>query len=341
MLSTRLGPKSRARRGRRLSAQSRKIDEGLSRIAAAGHGYPKENTGTLSPALSTRFARATPAPIRAKQFSATTSPQARRRKCERWRKVGIPTSRDIRALRPPSLPRGQRFETPSDAARVNADTVAKLSNLLPDIAAAIESCEGEGAPCSLPCCAVCARRYWGYHTSELLRIANMYEGPHEIATIYLETVDEGDLSDVNINRAHARLSKRLKRAGLSDAILLGGTEANWISQERCWILHIHALAIGVPHKVWARLRKNLEGDGIKIPLKVQPLRDGPRQLSYVQKFVSLHRPLGRGANGPGRPFPLPPTRRSELAAWWAKHRFEDFGFLFGARRRGGRIVPDA
>jgi transposase len=37
---------------------------------------------------------------------------------------------------------------------------------------------------------------------------------------------------------------------------------------------------------------------------------------------------------------LPPDRLVELAAWWSRHRFEDFLFAYGARRRGGRLVVD-
>jgi hypothetical protein len=37
---------------------------------------------------------------------------------------------------------------------------------------------------------------------------------------------------------------------------------------------------------------------------------------------------------------LPPDRLVELAEWWSRHRFEDFLFAYGARRRGGRLVVD-
>ncbi len=132
-----------------------------------------------------------PAAPRTGASSNGAAKRDRNRGHEPWRKVGIPTSRDVRALRPPSLPRGQRFETPRDVAKVNTDTITKLSILLPDVAAAMECCEGETSPCSLPCCAICARRFRGYHTSELLRIADMFEGPHEVATIYLDADRRG------------------------------------------------------------------------------------------------------------------------------------------------------
>jgi integrase len=69
------------------------------------------------------------------------------------------------------------------------------------------------------------------------------------------------------------------------------------------------------------------------PVKWDPLCDLDEQLSYLIKFVTYHQP-GR------RRVPLPPDRLVELAAWWSQHRFEDYLFAYGARRRGGRLVVD-
>jgi hypothetical protein len=38
---------------------------------------------------------------------------------------------------------------------------------------------------------------------------------------------------------------------------------------------------------------------------------------------------------------LSTERLIEWAAWMAKYKFEDFAFLFGARRRAGRIVVES
>ena len=66
-----------------------------------------------------------------------------------WRRVNIPKSRDIRLLRPASLPSGERFETPTDAARIDDANIARLLNFRPDLAAEIERCD-EGKCASLP-----------------------------------------------------------------------------------------------------------------------------------------------------------------------------------------------
>ena len=93
------------------------------------------------------------------------------------------------------------------------------------------------------------------------------------------------------------------------------------------------LAIGVDPNAWQQLEAALEDSGTADPVMPKPLRNPDVQLSYCIKFVTYHQP-GR------RRFSLPPDRLVELAAWWSRHRFEDFLFAYGARRRGGCLVVD-
>jgi hypothetical protein len=232
------------------------------------------------------------------------------------------------------------LETLADAEALNLIRIDALSDCAPKIAAAIEGCEAS-APCNLPICAKCSCYYRRPLIRELVRIAKSYKGPHQIATIHLETIPAGSLATATIKRALDRLRKQFQRCGFVRSILVGGAEVGWDEKSRSWILHVHLLAIGVPEEAWTNLRAALRNSGTATPLKVQPLRDVERQVSYVSKFTTYHRPLGRDGGGRSPAVPLPPTRLAELAAWWARYRFEDFVFLYGARRRGGRIVPNA
>jgi hypothetical protein len=313
-------------------------------------------TGLIDPAPElpipathpTSVRRTSAASVNAKAKRKTKGPQGHRNGHERWRIIGIRRSRDIRQLRPASLPRGERFETFQDALKNNKELVARLSRRVEclDLAAKIERCDAKAAPCSLPCCAICARRYRGYFFAELLRIANAYQGPHQIATIYLRAFSAGNLRAADINSAHESFRAKLRRAKLKDVIpedviLVGGTEVAWLAKYGKWVLHLHLLAIGVSDAAWDRLRKALPDARPAAALKVQALEDFPEQLSYCQKFNSSHKPGRRGPNGRARAYPLPPERLVEWAEWMAKQRFEDFGFLFGARRHEGRIVIEA
>jgi hypothetical protein len=254
-----------------------------------------------------------------------------------WRRVPVPPARDVRRLLPPSMPRRQRFETLRDAETRNLARIEILANRGSAIAEALYDCDA-ASPCELPICAQCARPYRIYFTSEALAVAQAYVGPHEFATVFLDTVEAGSLPDASLKQAHTALRQRLNRSGFRGSVLVGGTEAAWIAADRRWILHMHLLAIGVRPDSWEQLRAKLGAYGHAIPLKVEALNDEARQLSYITKFTTYHRPLKRGPGGPSPAFPLPPARLEELATWWARHRFEDFAFLYGARRRGGRIA---
>jgi hypothetical protein len=212
----------------------------------------------------------------------------------------------------------------------------RLEVLLPHLPAfgrALLKCEGANHRCSLPICAVCARDYRPGPIAQLHALANAYQGPHEIATIYLDLFPPGFLADVDVRRAQEMFRKRLDRAGFKGAIVVGGIEVAWQENWQRWLLHAHVLAIGVDANAWRRLEAALEKSGTADPVRPVALRNPDKQLSYCIKFVTYHQP-GR------RRVPLPPDRLVELAAWWSGHRFEDFLFAYGARRRGGRLVVD-
>jgi len=273
------------------------------------------------------------------RFPKKSGPDSRRRPL--WLDVAIPPSRDIRLLRPPSLPKGERFETFADAANIDRKNIARLMAQRSDLAAEIEKYEIELTPGTSAISARASGRFRIYDIAERLRIEEEYEGPHEIATIYLDAFSAGQLHAAEIVRAHGALRSKLKRAGFPGSILTGGTEAAWIEKHGLWILHCHLLAIGVPEEAWDRLRKSLPNAGPAVALKVQALKDPAKQLSYCQKFNSSHKPGKRLPNGKATMYRLPTARLIEWGDWVVNYRFEDFGFHFGARRRGGHIVPDA
>jgi hypothetical protein len=243
--------------------------------------------------------------------------------------LGVPDKRS----RPPVL------ETQAQAEARNLKLIDNLINREPEIAVAVEACCCD-APCDLPICALCSRRFRFQFIRELVRIAKSYEGQGEIATIDMGTVVAGSLAAATLERLRDRLRKQLQRNGFAGSTLIGKIEAGWSNKRKTWIVHAHLLAIGVPDGAWAKLRAALRNSESAIPLKVQSLRDVERQVSYIIKFTTYHRPLDRDGGGRSRAVPLPLARLAELARWWAQYSFDDFPFLFGAHRRGGHIVPD-
>ena len=230
-----------------------------------------------------------------------------------------------------------QLETLAQAQARNLQRIDTLTDRSPEIAAALEACDPR-ALCCLVICAVCSRHYRRRLIRELLAIAKSRSGPHEFATIYLDSFPAGKLVGADIKRAHDRLRKRLHRYGFGGSLLLGGTEVNWDSAANLWTLHVHLLAIGVPPTAWKRLKKALRGVGPKYPVKIQLLRNPERQISYSIKFHTYFRPRSRSGGIRSGAVPLPPDRLAELAEWCTAYTFEDFAFLFGAKRRGGRIM---
>ena len=205
----------------------------------------------------------------------------------------------------------------------------------PTLARALIKCDGASHRCSLPICAVCARAYRQGPIAQLHALANAYAGPHEVATdlprpirAWLSaatqtsrapTTCSGNVWTAGGLQGRDRCGRRLRRLGRRT-----GSVGSCMSK---------CSASASTRTAWEQLEAALQDSGTAKPVEVVGLRDPDEQLSYCIKFVTYHQP-GR------RLVPLPPDRLVELAAWWSQHRFEDFLFAYGARRRGGRLVVD-
>jgi hypothetical protein len=103
-------------------------------------------------------------------------------------------------------------------------------------------------------------------------------------------------------------------------------------KEDRWTVHAHIAVVGAQPTSIGNLRNFYKGAEVKRPLVVQKLNDPVKQLSYLLKFHSYHRPT-KG----GQAYPLKPEDALELIQWQSQHCFEDFLFLKGLRRRGAHL----
>jgi hypothetical protein len=322
--------RARAKQDNSTSAQPKAAREAILIARTARVDSTRPSTAILAHDVSPKFDAVAHAGSRIR----------RPRTPELWRYVAVAPEHDIRLLRPPLLPRGKRFETADDVAEYDAIRVADLMNARPDLATEIERREEEIVIPATPISARDAKMFRVTDTAGRLRIAEAHEGKHKIATIYLGAFPPGQIDLFNMERAHWSLSKKLDRSGFKVARLTGGTEIAWIQKHSLWIPHCHLLAVGVPEQAWDRLRKLLPEAGPAASLKVQDLEDRAEQLSYCQKFNSTHMPGKRAPNDRAAAVPLPREQLVEWAEWMSKYRFEDFGFHYRCRRRGGWVVAD-
>ena len=83
---------------------------------------------------------------------------------------------------------------------------------------------------------------------------------------------------------------------------------------------MHLLAIGVTEADWDRLDEAWADSGTGDPIKADELRDLGKQLSYLIKFHTYHKPGQSSANRRARAYRLPPDRLAELATWSSQYQ---------------------
>jgi hypothetical protein len=117
-------------------------------------------------------------------------PKKNRRKAPFYRRRKPKPEHDIRLLRPPSLPLGERFETLQDARRYSLHSECKLdlsTHQQDQLSNHLYECRTLAQRCDQPYCSLCARRFRIWFIGELLRIiGNIGSAQVYILTILLE-----------------------------------------------------------------------------------------------------------------------------------------------------------
>lgn len=206
-----------------------------------------------------------------------------------------------------------------------------------DIAKFLADCRGRRYPCRHPICPICARRFRRWFAANVMVLAGNVSNPVTV-TLFCDTVPERQLHRVDIAKLHDRVRHRFRRAGLGDIVALGGTEVAYRADYKDWLVHLHLLVGDVERSALERLRAAWANSDIRAPIRISPLVEPPRQLGYLLKFSTFHRPGAQSSSRRARAYPLPQPRFEELARWYSDYELTDFVFMLGARRRGHRIL---
>jgi hypothetical protein len=255
-----------------------------------------------------------------------------------WRRKTPSKKHDITLLMPRSLPKGKRFETPKDVHEESERSEALLGTA--EEVEILASCR-IGPACNNTFCPICARRFRRWFIGELLRIVENETRPVRVLTVLLEAADRKSISDLDFRRHGNALRKRLERAGLKNAVVIGGVEMVYRAKDYKWILHINLVVIGGRRASIKKLEKTFSRSDIERPVLTVKLKDLPEQLSYLLKFVTYHRPFAQRGPAKSRALPLNRPEHRELVEWMHRYQFTDFLFLYNARREGSVITVAA
>jgi hypothetical protein len=104
-----------------------------------------------------------------------------------WRRSKPPRAYDIAMLRPPSMPRSQRFETVEDAVNesIRSETVLRNAAAPSHLADYLSECRAGDYVCEQTFCPGCARRFRRWFIGEILQIIQAKSEPAHIVTVLL------------------------------------------------------------------------------------------------------------------------------------------------------------
>lgn len=263
-----------------------------------------------------------------------------RRKPPYWRRSLPRKKYDIKRLRPEILPRRERFETQEDVKKESRRSQSVLDGRQDGggLGDYLEDCRQGHYHCERSYCPICARIFRRYFIGELLRHNAKFEGEVAVVVVLLETAAKGKLSGLDIESHRHALRKRLDRAGLEGAPVIGGFEIAYRAAQRVWVLHANLVVFGAPKRALDDLEAGSKAQDAFRPVKRSQLENPAKQLSYVLKFTTYHRPWHQ--TGPRKPaaVPLNPTEHCELVRWMHRYGFSDYVFLYNARRHGSTIA---
>jgi hypothetical protein len=252
-----------------------------------------------------------------------------------WRRRKPPAEYDIALLRPATLHKGERFETLHDARRESVRSEALLKSTQHGSRASAETmsdCRDGHYQCDQPFCPICARDFRRWLIGQLLKITHC-STPVRIYTVLLREADSDNISDLDPESYRHLLRKRLQRAGL-DVPVIGGFEVVYKARRKVWVLHVNLVMIGGDKKTHKNFKRSFDSSDIDRPVDSATLNDPAKQLSYVQKFATYHRPYERQGAAKSPAKPLNGRQHAALVKWMSQLEFKDFLLLINARRSG-------
>jgi hypothetical protein len=252
-----------------------------------------------------------------------------------WRRRQPAKAHDIALLRPPSLPAGKRFETVEDAAAesTRSENLLRRGRARRHLIEYLAECRGGDYVCEQTFCPSCARQFRRWLIGEVLRVVD--GRPAHVITMLLAR--SSNIRDLDAEPFRHSLRKRLDRAGLGGAVVIGGFEIVWRAADKDWVLHVNLLVLDASRSAIARFEDSFGSSDFARPTHAVALTNPPEQISYLLKFSTYHRPLRQAGPRRSPAKPLNTNEHVALVGWMWDHSFRDMLFLHRVRRHGDRI----
>lgn len=260
-----------------------------------------------------------------------------------WRRREPPMDRDIAKLRPPSLPKGKRFETELDV-KIESERsellLRKAGSFGRRLANDLLSCREGSRSCDAPQCPICARSFRRWFTGDLLRITKKDSRRSVFITVLLEAASPGRIETLDFKKHRVSLRQKLIRAGLDKCVVIGGFEMVYKGKTTGWVLHVNLVVLHPNDASLEVFLESFDNSFFGRPTVRTDLVDHKEQLSYALKFTTYHRPHKQRGASKGVPVPLNADLHLELVKWMSERSFKDFIFLFNARLGKRSIKTD-
>ena len=255
-----------------------------------------------------------------------------------WRRHKPPRAYDIALLRPSTLPRGGRFETVEDAANesIRSEIVLTGGGAPRHLREYLAECRAGDYVCEQTFCPICARQFRRWLIGEVLQICYAKQKPAHVVTVLLAQAT--NIRELDPEPFRHFLRKRLDRAGLGYAVVVGGFEMVWRARDRAWVLHANLLMFDAKEAAITRFEDSFRSSDLARPTQTVPLKDLPERVSYLLKFTTYHRPYRQTGKRRSKATPLNAKQHVALVDWMWRHPFSEMLFLYHVRRRGERLT---
>lgn len=231
-----------------------------------------------------------------------------------------------------------------------------------DVAVTLSNCRSRHR-CLSPACAVCSRKF------RRRFVKQAWQALQEFPTIFLVTLlpkamflAPDALAGVDIRKLKNSVTQQFRRAGLEEAVVIGGVEAVWNPELRLVSVHLHLLVVNAKEDQIRSLNRFYKE---KRALKIQRIRPGKAALKKAFRTTQK-----RGEGGPElltrilriqdetkrkvlsyqfknttyyrdefkRPRRPPAEIEAFLLKFLDRHRFTELIFLKGLRFKGHTLV---